>query len=131
MKEKKSTVYGIRCKTTGRIYIGCTSEVNQRIATHFKELHRKQKLTTVYVNGHTERVPSLFQKEYDEYGESDFDVYIIEQDVDKSKRSEREDFWMDYYKSTNPKYGYNRYASVRKDAAFRAYIYETPPRINE
>ena len=36
----------------------------------------------------------------------DFDFSIIEE-CDKSKLDEREIYWIDYYKSTNPIYGYN------------------------
>lgn len=46
------------------------------------------------------------------YGVENFEIEIIEQNVPLDKLNEREQFWMDYYKSYNPEFGYNIYPAA-------------------
>jgi predicted GIY-YIG superfamily endonuclease len=42
-EERKYTIYAIRCKTTQRIYIGCSYNVEQRVKQHYTELRNGEK----------------------------------------------------------------------------------------
>lgn len=99
-----STIYGIRCKRSGRVYIGRTYRLEARIKEHFTELRKGRK--TCYKDGR--RVMSNMQKDYDKYGEDMFDVYIIEEDVSPDMCKEREAYWIEKYRATDVRYGYNR-----------------------
>ena len=102
-----STIYAIRCKHSGRVYIGRTYRLKERIQEHFTELRRRQKVRYNY--GSKETNLSRFQKDYDKYGEEDFEVYILEEDVMPEHCKLREAYWIAQYNATNPLYGYNRY----------------------
>ena len=101
-----STIYAICCKVNHRVYIGRTYRLKKRIHEHFTELRKGQKTAFVYEGP---RTLSLFQRDYNKYGEESFEVYILEQDVPPDKCKEREAFWIHEYHSTDPKHGYNRY----------------------
>lgn len=104
-KECKYCVYAIRSKTTGRVYVGCTTDVERRIYQHFQQLkgHRKGKSSNV---NHL-KSGDLWQADYDKYGKSDFEVYVLEEDILYSERRTRERYWIRYYKATDKEYGYN------------------------
>ena len=104
-KDSKYIVYAIRNKTTGRVYVGCTTDVERRAYQHFQQLkgHRKGKSSNVY---HL-RSGDLWQEDYDKYGISDFEVYVLEKDIQYSERRKRERYWIRYYKATDERYGYN------------------------
>lgn len=101
----ESVIYCIRCKENGRVYIGRTYRLNTRIREHFDELRRGMKTTYRYKLGN---VISSFQEDYNRYGESAFEVYILEEKVQPEDCKSRENYWIDFYAATNPKYGYNR-----------------------
>lgn len=101
-----STIYAIRCKPNSRVYIGRTYRLEKRIREHFTELRRGQKTAFVYKGP---RALSMFQTDYNKYGEDAFEVYILEQDVPPEKCKEREAYWISEYHSVDPRYGYNRY----------------------
>ena len=72
---------------------------------HLSELRSGKK---EYRNPLTKRrEKSAWQLDFDKYGESDLEFYILEEDVPHSKRREAEKKWVDRYNATNPKYGYN------------------------
>ena len=99
-----STIYGICCKRSGRVYIGRTYRLEARIKEHFYELRKRRK--TCYKDGrHT---MSEMQKDYDKYGEESFQVYIIEDNVPPELVQEREAYWIEKYKADDVRYGYNR-----------------------
>lgn len=104
------SVYAIRCKETGKIYIGCTKYPEDRIKQHFRELSRKQKT----VKDGKFRVPSAWQLDYDKYGESAFEFYLLESNISEEARFSREIFWIEEYKAFDSRYGYNtaRYKSA-------------------
>lgn len=99
---KPSTIYAIRCKESGRVYIGRTYRLEARIREHFTNLRREQK------NYRSGIEVSSFLKDYIRYGEDSFFVYILEENVLPEMCKEREAFWIAEYHATNPKYGYNK-----------------------
>ena len=103
---KPSTIYAIRCKENGRVYIGRTYRFEARIREHFYELRKGQKCC--YSHDRTGRVKSLFQADYNRYGEKAFEVYILEENVSPEKCKEREAHWIAEYHSSDPLYGYNK-----------------------
>lgn len=121
-REKDSVVYAIRCKENGKVYIGCTSRIFERIDRHFSDLRLGRKML--------KGKPDSFQLDYNRFGECVFEVYIIESGVKWDDRAERENHWIDYYDATNPAYGYNRYESKKKRVNRLAFINGLPPKID-
>ena len=118
LPDKPAVVYAIRCSKTGRIYIGCTSALEQRIKTHFRELKNRDK--RAYGDSHNKGYKgcyadnSLWQKDYDKYGRDAFDVFVLEENVPKEDRARRENYWIDKYKAIDPKYGYNLHVALKE-----------------
>ena len=110
-QDKPAVIYAIRCSKTGRVYIGSTANLPQRAKAHFRELkYHNKRASALDVNGHVIGVTndaSIWQHDYDAYGEESFEVYILESDVAKENRKGRESYWIDLYKATDPKHGYN------------------------
>lgn len=107
MKDDFVCVYGIRCKETGRIYIGSTCDLDTRVKNHFRNLKGGHKNITS--NKRESKRQHPFQTDFNAFGIESFEVFILEQDVPKYMRDEREEYWIGKYHSTNPKYGYNLY----------------------
>lgn len=97
--EKPSTIYAIRCTANGKVYIGRTQNLEQRIRKHWLDLKRGFKGNM--------RDPS-FQHDFDRYGEESFKLYILEENVPPETANDREAYWIAEYMATNPKYGYNK-----------------------
>ena len=95
---KVSSIYAIRCKTTGKLYIGRSQNPHERIKQHLQHLKR----------GDNHYGSATFKVDFDKYGASDFEGYILEQGVVPAKFREWEEFWIREYKATDPKYGYNK-----------------------
>ena len=88
-------IYSILNKVNGKIYVGQTDRpLNRRISEHkyclFKQTH---------VNPH-------LQNSWNKYGEDAFEFNALEYCPDE-KLTENEDWWMDYFDSTNQDKGYN------------------------
>lgn len=56
---------------------------------------------------------TYLQRSWDKYGEENFEFKILEVLQDSNKLEEREQYWINFYKSNNKEFGYN----LRKDAA--------------
>ena len=95
---KVGAIYAIRCKTTGKVYIGRSQDPNERMKQHLQSLKR----------GDNHYGHASFKEDFDKYGISDFVGYILESGVMPTKFREREAFWINEYKATDPKYGYNK-----------------------
>lgn len=112
-QKADSVIYAIRCKDNGRMYIGATANLTSRINTHFRELMNREK-RAVERDSNGRRIGgstpegSLWQRDFDKYGKESFEVYILEENVSKDVREEREDYWIRKYKSYEPEYGYNK-----------------------
>ena len=105
MKDQKLyTVYAIRCKENGRIYVGCTKNLESRIKSHFSELLRGEKSKNI---GSSMREDYQWQKDFNEYGRNAFQCFILESHILEENKRTREDYWVSFYHSTDPEYGYN------------------------
>lgn len=123
MEERFGSVYAIRCKENGKLYIGSTIRLNQRIYQHFRELKAHAKTRVSNVNRITSYVN--WQSDYDKYGEEAFEVYCIESNIPEIDLKKREFYWIEEYKTRNPNYGYNSNGLVK---ASYEIINELPPR---
>ena len=95
---KISSIYAIRCKTTGKVYIGRSQDPLARTKQHFQKLK----------NGSCECGTASFQEDFNKYGASDFEMYILESGVVPGKFREREAYWIGEYQATDHRYGYNK-----------------------
>lgn len=100
---KPSTIYAIRCKINGRLYIGRTHQFQKRLREHFANLRNGAKICSP-----TGRTNHLMQSDYKLFGEQAFEVYILEEQVPPDLCQEREAYWIEQYRSTDPRYGYNK-----------------------
>jgi group I intron endonuclease len=91
----KSGIYAIRNKESGKVYVGSAVSVNRRWNLHRHRLTRQK---------HHSR---HLQAAWNLYGSDAFEFIILEEVIDKSKLIEREQYWMNFYKSYNRKFGYN------------------------
>ena len=98
----KSGIYMIRCKETGKIYIGKSVNVKSRYQCHLADLKREKHGNPYMQNA--------FQK----HGKDAFE-FIIVQYCEKEKLLEREYFWMEFYESRNPEKGFNIIFDCKKE----------------
>lgn len=87
-------IYGIVCNKNKRVYIGQSVDVVTRARKHKEALRR---------NSHHNY---LLQRSWDKYGEKCFSFALLEL-CDVSELTEREEFWISYFDTLNPKRGFN------------------------
>jgi group I intron endonuclease len=116
--KNPSTIYAIRCIVNGKVYIGRTQNLEQRIRQHWLDLKRGFKGNM--------RDPS-FQNDFDRYGEESFTVHILEEHVPPDAANDREAFWISEYRATNSAYGYNK-LNGETESAFK-FVAGLPPKI--
>lgn len=90
--QECSGIYLIKNKITKKVYIGSSIQVRQRLLEHLRCLRGNRH--------HSSHLQNAFNK----YGESAFTFSLIEETTQLIKR---EQYWCDYYKSNNKKFGYN------------------------
>ena len=112
MNEQFGSVYAIRCTKNGKIYIGSTVQLKERIYQHFQELKAGKKTKISNVN----KIKSYdsWQSDYDKYGKDAFEVYCIEEKIPKNKLHERESHWITVYQARDPEFGYNARGLIRE-----------------
>lgn len=88
-------IYALVNSRNNKVYIGSAANLRHRWAEHRHDLWR---------NRHNPYFLKAFRKE-----PNAFYVEVIEElpDADKAKRLQREQFWIDFYKSYIPENGYN------------------------
>lgn len=86
--NRPASVYAIRNKVTGRIYIGSAVDARTRVQTHFIELRRGHKRITDKF-GNDASKPSQWQIDFNAYGFDSFEWYILEENIPPDKRAER------------------------------------------
>ena len=87
-------IYKIKNIINNKIYIGQSIRIEKRWIDHKKTL-RSNSHRNVYL-----------QNAWNKYGEDNFIHEIIEE-CDVSELNDKEIYWINYYNSTNPLYGYN------------------------
>lgn len=92
---KVPSIYNIFCDSTGKSYIGSAVNPCRRYNEHVNDLRKG----THYNN--------YLQNSWNKYGEDNFTFGIIEEVGNKENLIEQEQFWMDYYDSYNPLFGFN------------------------
>ena len=89
------TVYAMRCKENGRVYIGCTTGFKARVMTHLSELkNRKHSCAAV-------------REDAEKYGVDGFEFYKLEEAPDFQTARAKEYEFIKMYRSKEPEYGYN------------------------
>lgn len=87
-------VYAIRSIKNGKVYVGSSISLEQRKQTHFTALRK---------NRHYRRE---LQEDWNTFGESGFRFETLEM-CEPVDRINLELAWINYFKSQNPRYGYN------------------------
>ena len=105
---ESAVIYACKCKSNGKLYIGSTKNLANRIYRHKNEA-RKQ--ATDAPNGYIGK--KSFYEDINIFGWDNFQWYVIEQEVPLDKRFEREDYWIEKYQTTNPMKGYNKINAQR------------------
>lgn len=95
--KNKCGIYLIRNIVNGKVYIGASVNINNRLYQHIAGLRSKN---SQHTNEH-------FIASWHKYGEENFDYAVLEECLREHLKS-REFFWMKKYKSTNPKFGFNK-----------------------
>lgn len=67
-----SGIYIIRCKLTGRVYVGSSKNVNSRLKHHISSLRRSRHASW------------KLQEAWHEYGEDNFEFLLLEEVVQRS-----------------------------------------------
>jgi len=94
VSQEDSGIYKIVNKFNNKIYIGSSINLNRRLKDHIYHLIKN--------NHHS----LLLQRSWNKYGFEYFDIEILEF-CDKNRLQEREQYYLDLYKSYNPNFGYN------------------------
>lgn len=95
-KERIGSIYLITCIPTGKKYVGQSIDPLRRKQQHFKHIGN-------YKGGNNYLYRAM--NKYDSKDSWSFE--IIEDCFEKEKLNEREIFWIIYYKTTDPDFGYN------------------------
>lgn len=100
-EPSKSAIYGILNLVNGKIYIGSAVKFNMRFSSHISKLN-KGKHINIYL-----------QKSWIKNSPLAFEFIILEFVSDKNDLIEREQYWIDLLKASDPEFGYN----IRKNAS--------------
>jgi group I intron endonuclease len=112
--SEKSGIYCITNLVNNKKYIGKSVNINQRISGHILGLNRKSKDSNRYLI-----------LSWHKYGRENFTYEILEE-IEKSRddfsnfMKDRELYWMDFYHTTDKKYGYN----LRQDSSSQSFVHE-------
>lgn len=90
----KSGIYLIKNKINNKVYVGQSNNFQNRKREHFNRLKN---------NNHTNE---HLQKSWNKYGNENFEFIVLEE-CDINYLDEREIYWINYFNSTNNKFGYN------------------------
>lgn len=71
-------IYGIKSKTTNRIYVGTTKHIQFRLNKHFNELF------------HNRHKNKKFQKDFNDYGFEDFEIIIYNNEYSLNAEKEKQ-----------------------------------------
>jgi len=96
----KQGIYQIKNITNNKCYIDKSVNIKNRLKRHIRDLKN---------NNHIYRNKQLdhLQNSWNEDGEENF-IFNILEECNKEQLNEREIYWINYYQSDDPKYGYNK-----------------------
>jgi group I intron endonuclease len=103
----KSGIYVIICKQSKKMYIGQSKNVKKRFNTHMYHLKIGR-----HGNHH-------LKSAYEKYGKENFEFKILEY-CELDLLDEREKFYFDLYKSTDPNFGFNILSEPKFAKAMKA-----------
>ena len=115
--KKKSGIYEIHSKSSGKAYIGSALNLNDRWSEHLHNLR----------NG---KHNLALQNAYNKYSESDFEFNILEEIADPHDLVEREQYWINLKKSSDSAFGYNIRSQASSNVGMR-HSDETKQRISD
>ena len=95
-KEKISGIYCIENLVNGKKYIGLSLNIDKRKYMHLYMLKRNK-----HINEH-------LQSSWNKYGEVNFTFYIIEENYSKDELIKMEIYFINKYKASDKRYGYNK-----------------------
>lgn len=103
----KSGIYLIRCKVSKKVYVGQSKDVKRRWKYHLYDFKRGK-------HGN-----AYLKYAFDKYGRENFEVEVLEF-CEIEKLDEREKYYFDFYKSTNPEFGFNILSEPKFSKAIKA-----------
>lgn len=104
--KKISGIYKITNTVNGKVYVGSAANIKQRFNTHKNRLIKQ--------NHHSVKL----QRAWDKYGAESFSFDIIEE-CEEAVLLEREQHWIDHYKSAIGRNGYNVCAVAGRTTGFK------------
>jgi len=110
---KQSGIYRIRNIVNGMLYIGSAINFTRRWWQHRQELR-----DNIH---HSPRLQNAWNK----YGAEAFEFEIVELVLNRNQLMEREQYWLDYYDSSNKEKGYNIVQIVTSPMLGRKHTEET------
>lgn len=107
-------IYAIINTVNNKRYIGKSSKIEHRLWSHFNAMS-KDNPPKKAVNRHLTQA-------WKKYGKDAFTTEILEtfEQVDEALMSDRELYWMDFYKTCDREYGYN----LRRDSSTRMIVHD-------
>lgn len=96
MAKDNAGVYCLINKNNGKKYVGSSKHIKERLSTHLMQLENH-----IHSN-------KALQEAFDKDGLNFVILENIANSEDKDSILRCEQYWIDYYKTTNPKYGYNK-----------------------
>lgn len=88
-------IYAIIHKESGKLYIGSSNRIKDRWSEH-RVMLRENRHHSI-----------LLQRAWNKYGEEAFEFKILEVGIAKEDLKDKEQHWMDFYRSYDPQFGYN------------------------
>lgn len=114
--SRSKIIYAIQHDITGRVYVGMTEHLQNRLDTHFSLLKSHK---------HSNKA---MQKDCDEHGFG-YTVYILEEVSPEEKWKER--YYMETMRTDDPEIGYNSCDSFFHNARNRWRFSEGFPKLNK
>lgn len=107
-RNRPRTIYALRCKANGKVYIGQTGDVWRRVQAHFQEIGRVNR----WIKDHPNQGFGIGWYSYSDdavkYGKDGFEIWILEENIPPEKAADREAHFINLYSSDDPDYGYNK-----------------------
>jgi group I intron endonuclease len=97
----KSLIYVGRCYPTNKVYVGSTLQGRRRALSHVRDLKTKR---------HSN---DYLQNAWNKYGEDSFKWFIVEK-CTAEELKQREQWWIDFLRAADPRYGFNLCNAVQR-----------------